>query len=506
MNRTILEILEKTADKFPDKVIYEDINRESTYKEFVETSKKIGTALAKQIQNINKPIAIYIDRSVTCLETMMGVTYSGNYFTVLDIKSPKERIDKIINSLPDISIIVEKKNIEKLKEFNFNGKIFIYEDLIQEEKNIELLEKIINQIIDTDPMYVQFTSGSTGMPKGIIICHRSVITYATSIKETFGFDENTKFGSEAPFYFSLSTLDTYTTMLSGATMVIIPKMYFSFPIKLLEFLKEKKINTIYWVPSALCIVANLKALDEIELPDLKKVMFVGEVMPVKQLNIWMDHLPHATFINLYGPTEITDVCTYYVVDKRFENNESLPIGKAFNNTDVLIIKEDGTKAKIGEEGELCVRGSFLALGYYNNPEKTNAAFVQNPLNKAYPEIIYKTGDIVKQREDGNIEYISRKDFQIKHMGYRIELGEIETGINNIEGIIACACIYDTQNKKIVLFYQAEESLEEKDLIKQIKKNLVNYMWPNEIHRLEKMIYNANSKIDRTKLKEMIINK
>ena len=503
MNRTILEFLEKTANKFPNKVIYEDINRESTYEEFVKKSKKIGTSLAKKIQDINKPVAIYIDRSVTCLETMMGVTYSGNYFVVLDIKSPKERNSLIINTLPDVSIVVERKNIEKIKDLDFNGKIFIYEELINTDINQEMLNEIRDKIIDTDPMYVQFSSGSTGMPKGIIICHRSVITYAISIKETFGFDENTKFGSEAPFYFSLSTLDTYTTMLSGATMVIIPKMYFSFPIKLLEFLKEKKINTIYWVPSALCIVANMKALDEIELPDLKKVMFVGEVMPVKQLNIWMNHLPYATFVNLYGPTEITDVCTYYVVDRKYESDENLPIGKAFKNIDVLIIKDDGARAKIGEEGELCVRGSFLSLGYYNNPEKTSSAFVQNPFNKAYPEIIYKTGDIVKQRQDGNIEYVSRKDFQIKHMGYRIELGEVETVINNIEGIIACACVYDMQNKKIVLFYQAEKSLEEKELIKQIKQKLVNYMWPNAIHRLDKMIYNANSKIDRTMLKEMM---
>ena len=362
---------------------------------------------------------------------------------------------------------------------------------------------IRNNVIDTDPMYVQFTSGSTGIPKGIIICHRSVITYATSIKETFNFDENTTFGSEAPFYFSLSTLDTYTTMLCGATMIIIPKMYFSFPIKLLNFLKEKKINTVYWVPSALCIVANMKALDEVELPDLKKVMFVGEVMPVKQLNIWMEHLPNATFINLYGPTEITDVCTYYVVDKKYENTETLPIGKPFGNIDVLIIKEDGTRAKVGEEGELCVRGSFLALGYYNNEEKTSQAFVQNPLNTAYPEIIYKTGDIVKENKEGNIEYISRKDFQIKHMGYRIELGEIETVINTIEGIIACACVYDMINKKIVLFYQAREELSEKELITSIKSKLLNYMWPNEIHRLDTMIYNANGKVDRPKLKEMI---
>ena len=504
MNRTILEILEETTEKLPNKIIYEDINRKDTYTEFVKSAKKIGSSLANKINSINKPIAIYIDRSVTCLETMMGVTYSGNYFTVLDIKSPKERIDLILNTLPDISIIVEKKNIEKLKDFNFNGNIYVYEDLINENINQELLDSIRNRIIDTDPMYIQFTSGSTGVPKGIVICHRSVITYAYNIKRIFDINEKTIFGNEPPFYFSMSTLEIYSTMISGATMIIIPKMYFSFPIKLLTFLKERRINTIYWVPSVLCIIANMKALDEIDLPELKKVLFAGEVMPVKQLNIWIEHLPDAMFANLCGPTEITDICTYYIVDRKFENNESLPIGKSCYNCDVLIIKEDGTRTKVGEEGELCVRGSFLALGYYNNPEKTNQSFVQNPLNKAYPEIIYKTGDIVKENERGEILYISRKDFQIKHMGYRIELGEIETTINNIDGIIACSCIYDVKNKKIVLFYQGDKELTEKAILQETKTKLPNYMLPNELYKLDHMFYNANGKIDKNKLREMIL--
>ena len=503
MKRNILEILEETAERFPNKIIYEDINRKSTYQEFINTTKKIGTGLSEKLNKINTPVAIYVDRSVACLEAMMGVTYSGNYFIVLDTKSPKERNDLILGALPNPTLIVEQKNKEKIKDLDFDGEIFIYEELVNSQINQEKLDEIRNQIIDTDPMYMQFTSGSTGVPKGIVLCHRSVITYAYNIKTTFKIDENTIFGNEPPFYFSMSTLEIYTTMLSGATMYIIPKMYFSFPIKLLEFLKEKKINTIYWVPSVLCIIANMKALDEIELPDLKKVMFAGEVMPVKQLNVWIKHLPNAMFANLYGPTEITDICTYYVVDRKFDDSESLPIGKQCYNCDVLIIKDDGTKAKPGEEGELCVRGSFLALGYYNNPEKTNSAFVQNPLNSAYPELIYKTGDIVKENENGEIMYLSRKDFQIKHMGYRIELGEIENTINNIEGMISCACVYDMRNKKIVLFYQAKNELTEDMVISEANSKLISYMRPNEFRRLDRMLYNANGKIDRKELKNLL---
>lgn len=501
MKKIMLQYLEETTLKFPNKIAFEEINRTVTYEEFTQNAKKIGSGISN-IEKINQPIAIFLDKSVGCLETMMGVLYSGNFYTVLDTKSPLERISSILSTLNPIAIISDNKNKAKLANLDFKGQVLIYEELIKKEINQEKIDYIREKIIDTDPMYILFTSGSTGVPKGTVISHKAVIAYTNWVKDTFSITEKTKFGSQTPFYFSMSITDVFSTIITGATLYIIPKMYFSFPVKLLEYLKEKEINTIYWVPSALSIVANLGALEEVKLPCLEKVLFAGEVMPMKQLNMWRDKFPNTMFANLYGPTETTDICTYYVVDREFNNNETLPIGRHCNNCDVVIIKDDGTEADKGEEGELYVRGSFLAMGYYNNKEKTKAAFVQNPLNTAYPEIIYKTGDIVKENDRGEIIYISRKDFQIKHMGYRIELGEIETAINAIEGIILCACVYDTANSKIILFYQGNK-LEEKDLLEQAKLKLPTYMCPNEIHCIGQMPYNANGKIDRVKLKSMI---
>lgn len=300
----------------------------------------------------------------------------------------------------------------------------------------------------------------------------------------------------------MSILDIFSTIVSGATFNIIPKMYFSFPVKLIEHLNTYKINTIYWVPSALSIVANLKTLDVIKPKYLKKILFAGEVMPTKQLNTWMEKLPDAMYANLYGPTEITDTCTYYIVNRKFKDEETLPIGIPFDNCDILILNEKNKLQEKNEAGELCVRGSFLGMGYYNNPDKTNEVFVQNPLNKNYPELIYRTGDLVKYNEFGELIYFGRKDFQIKHMGYRIELGEIEANISAIDGILSCACVYDTTTSRIVLFYQSN-TIDEETVSTEAKNRLVSYMRPNVIIKLDRMPFNANGKIDRVKLKGMV---
>ncbi len=503
MITNVLEYLEKSAELYSTKAAFVDENREMTFGELLEEAQVMGTVLT-DLSIVHKPIVVFMEKAAVNIAAFMGVVYSGNFYCPIDTEMPVTRIQIIIDTLNPVAILCDRANLEKLNELEYDKAIVVYEDCVGVKKNDERLAAIRRQMVDTDPVYVLFTSGSTGVPKGVIINHRAIIDFTDWMSDKFHITSEDNFGNQSPFYFDLSIGDVYCTLKMGCTNYIVPKKLFIFPIKLIEYLNEKKINIIFWVPSALCVVANLRALNKITPKYLDRVLFCGEVMPNKQLNVWRKALPETMFVNLYGPCEATDACTYYIVNRDFADDESLPIGVPCENTDIIVLNEQNVLVGENEIGELCIRGSSLALGYYNNPEKTAEAFVQNPLNKAYPEVIYRTGDLVRYNEYGELMYVSRKDFQIKHMGHRIELGEIETAAANIQEIETNACIYDDVKGKIVFFYVGKQIADEA-IREVLKAKVPEYMIPNNIIYLEKLPYNANGKIDRKKLKEVYMD-
>lgn len=473
--RSLIESLIKNKNKYPNKVIFVDDKKSITNAELYDGAMHIASYLSKYN---NKPIIIEMPKCVDTIIAMMGVLLSGNFYTILDTQMPEERKNIITNVLNPVCKITLQENLK--------DDYVVFEDIIK----TKIVDLKVNYNM-SDPMYVLFTSGSTGIPKGVVVNHNAVMHYLNWFTNEFKIDEKTIFGNQTPLYFSMSVSDVLGTIYSGSTLYFIPHSYFSFPIYLMKYMEENKINTIYWVPSALNIVSTFDALSTFKLNDLKKVLFAGEVMPPKVINYFITH-HKAYYADLFGPTETTDICTYYEVKEVV--TETVPIGKACKGLTALVIKE----GKESSEGELYIKGPFLASGYYNNPKKTEEVFVQNPLNNEFPEIVYKTGDLVKVGKDGNLLYDGRSDFQIKHMGYRIELGEIENKVYSIDEINTCVVVYCDDN--IILYYVGK--IDEVSLISKLKDKLPNYMMPNKVYKESKMNYNMNGKVDRTYYKNL----
>lgn len=498
MTINVLEYLEGSVGKYPEKTAFIDENKELTFQQLYDNAQAAGTALLS-LNVTRRPVLVFMEKSADNIGAFMGILYSGNFYCPIDTDMPVQRLEIIMETLKPAAILVDEVNENKIIQMNLGYPCFNYKDIISGEIDMERLAGIRRKMVDTDPAYVLFTSGSTGIPKGVLINHKSIIDFTDWMTQKFHITCKDNFGNQSPFYFDLSIGDLYCTLKNGCTNFIIPKKLFVFPVKLMEYLNEKKINVIFWVPSALCVVANLRALNKVIPHYLDRVLFCGEVMPNKQLNVWRKALPNVKFANLYGPCEAVDACTYYIVNREFADDEPLPIGIPCENTEIIVLNDKDELVDENEVGELCIKGSSLALGYYNNLEKTEAVFVQNPLNKSYPEKIYRTGDLVKYNEYGELLYVSRKDYQIKHMGYRIELGEIEVTAGGIEGIEMCVCIYDDKKSRIVFFYKG--TVYEDDILREIfGKKIPDYMIPDVNVWLKEFPYNSNGKIDRKQLK------
>lgn len=499
-----IEFLHTTVLRVPEKVAVKDSEGELTFRQLEEKGKKVASKLI-ELQIIGKPVGVFLPKSKEAIICFLGINLSGNYYVPMDVKSPVLRLSSILQVLEAEMVITDSEHATLLKTCCPKS-ILILEDIIStQETDDNAIENGLKSMIDTDPIYCIFTSGSTGTPKGVVISHRGVIDYIDWAIMTFKIDDSTIIGNQAPFYFDNSTLDIYLMYATGATLILIPETYYIFPAKLIDYLNEHQVNFVFWVPYVLINIANLNILATKKPEYLRDILFAGEVMPNKHLNYWRKYLPDCRYANLYGPTEITVDCTWYLVERAFSDEESLPIGYPCKNSDILILTENNDLAVGEEQGELCVRGTSLALGYYNDWEKTKAAFCQNPLNKHYPERIYRTGDLVYKNKVGEIIFVGRKDAQIKHLGYRIELGEIETAVLGTHLIDICTVVYDHINKQIVLYYESKTELSIGELRKSLLTFIPKYMIPTVYQRVSEMHCNANGKIDRLFYHQQINN-
>ncbi|MGN1371483.1 MAG: amino acid adenylation domain-containing protein [Candidatus Coprovivens sp.] len=495
----VLDYLENSAAKYKNKIAVIEEEKNISYEELYHMSKRVGSYFATK--NIsNELIVVFMDKGIDTLISFFGSVYANCYYSLINPELPEVRINNIKETTNVKYIITNDEYEEIAKKYFEDLEIINIKTLKENEINEEALSISRNNHIDCDPLYVNFTSGSTGIPKGVVVSHRSVIDFIDKFTELFHFKSNDIIGNQAPFDFDVSVKDIYSSIKIGATLVIIPKKYFSSPSKLLDYICDNKVTTLTWAVSALCLITTFHGLEYKTPITVNKVIFSGEVMPLKHLKQWMEHLPKATFINVYGPTEITCNCTYHIIDRNRDYTDKIPIGIPFPNERIYLLNNENKLITTpNETGEICVGGTCLGLGYFNNKEQTEKAFIQNPTNEKYIDLIYRTGDLGYYNEQKELMFSGRKDFQIKYQGHRIELEEIDKALMNIENIIRSCTIFEEEKSKLYGFYIGD--IDSKELHHKLKEILPIYMIPTKLIKMNEFPMTKNGKIDRKKLME-----
>ena len=513
---SVLDLLETSAEKYPEKAAVITPKGSYSYRRLLEDAKRLGAFIHEAKGRTNEPVCIFMEKSYLHLAAMYGTLYSGNFYVPVDNKTPLERLESILTAVETRFVLTNPKGKKELDKMGFTGEVYVIDEneeglTVTKDESLLALEgglpgSIRENFTDTSLMYLIFTSGSTGVPKGVAINHRAVMDYIDAFISEIGLDENDICGNQAPFYTDFSLRDIYGSAAVGAAICIIPQSYFISPKRLLNFMDESGVTFLSWVPTAYRLVSQFDGLSKVRPGALKKLLFSGEGMPVPVYSYWKSFYGNAEFIQCYGPTEATGACCYFKAGGDYDESDTIPIGHAFKNTGILLLDEEDNIIDItsfGVKGEICVYGTCLADGYYNNPEKTDAAFVQNPLFKGTKSLMYRTGDLGYYNPEGELVFSSRKDYQVKHMGKRIELGEIETAFAAVEEIKACCCTHNTKDDALVLYYTGD--IDKKELSLRVGKKLPQYMIPADYVQLEELPMLESGKLDRKKMAQMTNN-
>lgn len=498
--KSVLEYLENTASVKSGELAVICEEDSLSWGELCLVSKRIGCGLGNSFKR-RSAVPILTEKGIDTLCAFFGAVYAGCFYVPLNPNLPQERLKNVLSTLDSDMLVTDEDSFHLARELAGEDNVILISDLKQSEIDEAFIKEIRLTSIDNDPLYAIFTSGSTGVPKGVLVSHRCVIDFIDGFTEIFGIDERDVLANQAPFDFDVSVKDIYSCLKTGARLVLVPKKLFSLPADLVNYLSDHGVTTMIWAVSALCLITTFHALDYKTPEKVNKILFSGEVMPFKHLLEWHRHLPGAMLVNLYGPTEITCNCTYYILKDNWQEMESLPIGKAFPNRRVFLLDENNNEVTdTTVVGEICVSGTSVSLGYYNNKEQTEKSFVQNPLNNKYCEIIYKTGDMAEYDNDGNLCFRGRKDFQVKYMGHRIEIEEIEKAMESISSIKRACCVFDEVKSRLYGFYVGD--MDKKELHRALRGKLPEFMVPSALRNIAEMPLTKNGKIDRKALLEM----
>lgn len=501
MIQNVLQYLEQSADIFAGKTAVAFGEEKYTFGELMSLARR-QASIMREYQNQLRPVCVFANRNAKTVVLFFAVLFSGNYYVPLDPDMPAIKMQMILEDCDPVMILGEKENREKVEELG-------YSERFRTMLEVGVPQCDLPAVGGDAPVYMVYTSGSTGKPKGVLKSHGAVISYVEAFCRTFQPETEDIIGNQTPFFFDASAKDLYLMLKKGMTMEIIPPELFLMPPSLIEYMNEKEISYISWVPSALSIVTQLNVLSYIKPEKLKRVFFVGEVMPMKQLNRWRAALPDVQYVNLYGSSEIAGICCYQIVSGNYLDTDVLPLGRALSNCKLYLIDQDTQEliSEPGRIGEIYVVSDALALEYFHDPQKTAECFLHRDFGEGTVRC-FKSGDLAQYSSDGTLVFAARKDFQIKHMGHRIELGEIESVGNALPEIQLCCCLYHKEKSHIVLFCELTpgSELSPNEVRSLLKGSLSSYMQPNKVFILEKLPKNANGKIDRMALQECLTKK
>lgn len=501
MVNLIQDYFTSSATRYPNKIAVACRNEKVTFKALEESSNVLARSLKRAGVLRGTFVPIFIPKSINSIRAILAVLKADCAYVPLDVGSPPGRLASILAATKSKHVLVDnssRKKIEDLLDGTLTNTVLINID----DQLGDSSDPLCYANISIDIAYVLFTSGSTGIPKGVMISHQMITDYIDWCVDTYSLNELDVIANHAPLYFDNSTFDLYTAFKTGAQLELVHDELNLIMHKLINWIEERGITTFFCVPSVMTILLRSGRLVKGRLPALRHVIAAGEVLPPDILRGWMRAIPHARFTNMYGPTEITVDCTFYSIDSvPPEDTVSIPIGRPRQNMEVFIRLDDGSlSSEPGSEGEIAVRGRSVAYGYLNNPEKTRAAFIQNPRHDLFHDPIYLTGDLARIDCNGNFLYVGRKDHQIKYMGNRIELGEIEAALMKVKGVLEGVIVFNdaaaVQDKCIGALVRLAPGTDVNLVRVELKRMLPDYMVPRRIVIADEMPRTPNGKSDR----------
>lgn len=523
-------ILTESSWKFPDKdaVVFGD--NSITYAELERRSSQLAFSLLQWGIKKGDRVGILLKKSIESIIALFGIMKAGAIYVPLDPLAPADRLGRIIVNCGIERLITSQENLTKLftheqTELPVRSVLLTGAPMPEGVKfgramQITAWEAIGAapseqyapvELSDSSPAYILHTSGSTGTPKGVVISHLNALTFVNMAADFFGISLNDRIANHAPLHFDLSVFDIFCAVKSGATIVVVPEFLSTFPIKLAEFIDQERISIWNSVATVLTMLAERGRLERFKYDALRLVHFSGDLMPMKYLRILKQCMPKAEFYNIYGQTEANS-SLFYKVDGVFPDDAwKVPIGKTFPNFDVFAIDDSGKViTRPSEEGELYVQSSTVALGYWNDEQKTREKFVPDPRNPFAQTRVYRTGDLVRLDTEGNYIFAGRKDHMIKSRGYRIELDEIEIVLNSHPSIRQAAVIAvpdELIGNRIIAYVSLIEGkeLQVKELLDFCSKTLPKYMIPELIEYCYSLPVTSNGKIDRKSLNSEILS-